>query len=72
MRSLTGCFVRAVVVAGVALSFGLAGVVGDALAQSDPMKKEEMKKGETKNDGKAMKKEDKMMKKDDAMMEKKQ
>ena len=37
MRRLTRGFARAVVVATVALSFGLAGVAGEALAQSDTM-----------------------------------
>lgn len=54
-----------VVVALVALSFGLVRVVGVVEAQSDTMKKDEMMK-----DG--MMKDDKTMKKDDAMMEKKQ
>ena len=46
MRRLTDGLMRAVVVAAVGLSFGVAGVVGEALAQSETMKKDEMKKEE--------------------------
>ena len=53
---------RAVVVAVIGVSFGLAGVVGETFAQSDRMKKDDtmMKKDEMKNE---MKNEDTMMKK---------
>src|SRR5713226_4612462 len=46
MRRLTGGLTRALVVVAVGLSFGVAGVVGEAIAQSETMKKDEMKKEE--------------------------
>ena len=71
--------VRAVVVAVAGVSFGLAGSVGQALAQSEmkkddtmmkkemikkeEMKKDDMNKGEMAKDGKTMMKDDKMEKK---------
>ena len=83
MHKFTGRLTRAMVAVG--LFFALAGVVGQAFAQSDTMKKdemmkkEEMKKGDMKTDDKMMKDDMKKgdmkkgeMKKDDGMMEKKQ
>ncbi len=77
LQRFTGWLPRAVVVVALGMSFGLAGVVAGARAQSDMMKKdgmkkEEMEKGDKmreKGDDTMMKSDDKtMMKKDDTMM----
>lgn len=73
MQRVRGQLRWAVVVVVLGMSFGFTGVVSKALAQSDTMKKDDMKKEERDKGDKMMKKGDekKMMKSDDKMMMKK-
>ncbi len=71
MLRITNWLPRAVMVVALGLSFGLAGVVAEVLAQSDMMKKDDMRKEETEKDKMMKKGEEKMMKSDDATMMKK-
>ena len=84
MLKRTGWLGRTLVIAAVGVVFGLAGVVGQSVAQTegakksdkpmtsdDTMMKGEMKSDDMKKDEKAMMKDDKMMQ-GDKTMEKKQ
>ena len=61
MAKRTGWLGRSIVVAAVGVVFGLTGVVGQSVAQTDGMKKDDKMTGDK------MKAGDTMMKSDDAM-----
>jgi pentapeptide MXKDX repeat protein len=61
MAKRTGWLGRSIVVAAVGVVFGLTGVVGQSVAQTDGMKKDDKMMGDK------MKAGDTMMKSDDAM-----